>query len=101
MKIILSFLMLTACSTMTPRTCEQRAWESAGNAMANTQYALNEKLDWDMKVNCSSANGCANTPILSSINSGQANGPQSDTHYRGLSSREAFDNALKTCQNTP
>lgn len=93
--VVVITALLTACSTYTPRTCEQKAWEAAGNAMSNTQYNLDEKMEWDKRVNC--ANGCLNTPIVDSVDTGQANGPDSQTGYRGQSSREAYDAAIKQC----
>jgi hypothetical protein len=91
---IMILALLTACST-TPKTCEQLAWEASGQAMSNTQYNLERQQDWNKQVNC--ANGCLNTPLLDTVDTGQANGPASTTNYKGLSSREAYDKVMLTC----
>jgi uncharacterized protein YceK len=96
---VLPFILLvlvTGCST-TPKNCQQAAWEDAGQAMANVQYQLKEQLEWDKYVNCTITNGCANAPLLYSVNSGLTSGPYSDTHYRGLSPRQAYDKAMLLC----
>jgi hypothetical protein len=96
---VLPFILLvlvTGCST-TPKPCQQAAWEDAGQAMANVQYQLHETLEWDKYVNCTITNGCANAPLLSQVITGLTSGPYSDTHYRGLSSRQAYDKAMLLC----
>jgi hypothetical protein len=98
---VLPFILLvliTDCGAA-PKNCEQLAWEDAGQAMANVQYQLHETLEWDKYVNCTITNGCANAPLLYSVNSGLTSGPYSDTHYRGLSPRQAYDKAMTLCQN--
>jgi hypothetical protein len=97
--VVIISALLTACSTMTPRTCEQKAWEAAGNAMANVQYNLEAQTDWNKRVNCTSFPVCMEAPILSTIETGYSSGPTSDTFYKGPSSREAYVAALKTCQS--
>jgi hypothetical protein len=69
--------------------------------MANVQYGLVEQQEWDKKTNCTSFPTCMETPIMDKVSSGDTSGPHSDTTYKGLSSREAYDSALKTCQNPP
>jgi hypothetical protein len=98
MKLILSFLLLTACST-TPKTCQQVAWEDAGQAMSNVQWNLEEKMEWDRKAHCTITNGCANSPLVSEVITGLTSGPHSDTNYRGLSPRQAYDKAMLLCGN--
>jgi hypothetical protein len=91
------FVGLIGCSTMTPRTCEQKAWEAAGNAMSNVQYNLNRQSDRNAMVNCSSANGCPSVPQKDNYYTGESSGQYSNTDYRGLNPRQAYDNALKDC----
>jgi hypothetical protein len=95
---VIVILLQTGCSTMTPRTCEQRAWEAAGNAMSNVQFNLDRYNDYQAMINCSSANGCPIMPLKSTIDTGMASGKSSPTNYHGLSSREAYETALNTCQ---
>ena len=96
--LISLFLVLAGCSTMTHRTCEQRAWEAAGNAMSNVQYNLENQADRNMLINCSSANGCPNMPLKDNYDTGKSSGQHSNTNYHGLNSRQAYDQALKDCK---
>jgi hypothetical protein len=100
-KLILLSLILAGCASSPineRERCEQRAWESAGNAMSNTQYSLEEKLGWDMLTNCTIGLGCNMTPVTHGYDTGFANGPGSMTNYKGLSSREAFNKSMKECE---
>jgi hypothetical protein len=79
-------------------TCEQKAWEAAGNAMSNEQYNLSQQADRNMLAHCSSANGCPNVPLKDNYDTGESSGKYSNTNYRGLNSRKAYDQVMETCQ---
>jgi len=90
-------LFLTACSSN--KSCNQLALESAGQAMSNVQYNLSRYNDYQALINCSSANGCPIMPFKSGYDTGATSGQYSQTGYRGLSPREAYDTVLKTCNS--
>ena len=93
--LISLLILLSGCAT--PKSCEQVAWEDAGQAMSNVQYNLSRYNDYQMLIACSSANGCLNMPLKSGYDTGMTSGQYSQTGYRGLSSRQAYDKALKEC----
>jgi len=78
--------------------CERIAWEAAGQAMSNVQYNLSQYNDYQMLINCSSANGCPNMPLKSGWDTGEASGPTSQTGYRGLNAQQAYDKVLSECE---
>jgi hypothetical protein len=97
--IILSFLCgLTACATG-PKSCEQLAWEAAGQALSSTIYQQEEYMGWVAMKNSSDLSGATTgtTQDHDWFETGESSGPRSMTSYRGLSSREAFDKTMKTC----
>jgi hypothetical protein len=96
MKSLLLVLLLTGCATH--KTCEQLAFEAAGQAMSNVQYNLTRYNDYQMMIACSSANGCLNMPLKSGYDTGATSGKYSQTGYRGLSPREAYNYALIGCK---
>jgi hypothetical protein len=91
----ISLLLLTACAAKP--TCEQQAYEAAGNAMANVQYNLNRQADRNAMVNCSSANGCPNVPLKDTYDTGESSGQYSNTAYRGPNARQAYDRVIARC----
>ena len=96
----ISLLLLTACSTA-PKTCQQLAWEAAGQAMSNVIYQLNETMNYqEMKNNADISGGEVGAVVDRHVyDTGETSGPYSMTNYKGLSSRQAYDAVLKTCNS--
>jgi hypothetical protein len=96
MRILILALLLTGCATQ--KTCEQLAFEAAGQAMSNVQYNQDRYNDYQMMIACSSANGCLTMPLKSGYDTGMTSGQYSQTGYRGLNSRQAYEKTLSTCK---
>jgi hypothetical protein len=98
MRIVLLYLLLSACATA-PKTCEQLAWEDAGQALSKTLYAMDSSTEYTMLKNNSSIAGEYTGSLIDHDwpDTGNTSGPNSGTNYKGLSSREAFDLAMQKC----
>jgi hypothetical protein len=91
----ISLLLLISCSTYTKRTCEQRAWEAAGNALDSTTQMAHDEA-FERRDRNSTATGM-DSPHDGQVLSGEWSGPHSETPYRGPSSREAYDKVMASC----
>jgi hypothetical protein len=102
MKILLLILPALLIGCTTPQTCNDLAYQASTNALNQTVDKLNEHANWIMmkKGNSQLPSMQYTASDESAVGESQdTSGKNSPTDYTGPSSKEAYEETLKNCEN--
>ena len=100
MKILSLILPALLIGCTTPQTCNDLAYQASNNALNQTVDKLNEHVNWIMMKKSHSQLPSMQYTASDESTIGESqdvSGKNSPTDYTGPSSREAYEESLKSC----